>query len=107
MLIILTWAGRWGWCTYVADEHYVPTLLAALGKENETDCLGGLTSVDWYRMAEGGHPWAYPPAEINKTLYAPMVPLGNMHDVIAYSGRKRCSCSCITSCLRAGAVQHH
>ena len=22
----------------VADEHYMPTLLASLGKENETDC---------------------------------------------------------------------
>ena len=24
------------------DEHYIPTLLASLGKENETDCRVGL-----------------------------------------------------------------
>ncbi len=23
----------------VADEHYIPTLLASLGKDNETDCM--------------------------------------------------------------------
>ena len=25
-----------------ADEHYIPTLLASLGKEDETDCRVGL-----------------------------------------------------------------
>lgn len=33
-------------CT--ADEHYVPTLLASLGLENETYCRGwGLAYTDW------------------------------------------------------------
>lgn len=31
-----------------ADEHYVPTLLASLGLENETYCRGwGLAYTDW------------------------------------------------------------
>ncbi len=30
-----------------SDEHYVPTLLASRGLENQTDCAGGLTNVDW------------------------------------------------------------
>ena len=30
-----------------SDEHYVPTLLASKGLENQTDCAGGLTNVDW------------------------------------------------------------
>lgn len=30
-----------------ADEHYVPTLLAYKGLEEQTDCLGYTTSVDW------------------------------------------------------------
>ena len=36
-----------------ADEHYVPTLLAYLGKEQETDCWGFMVNVDWSR---GGAP---------------------------------------------------
>ncbi|KAK9842052.1 hypothetical protein WJX81_006318 [Elliptochloris bilobata] len=31
----------------VADEHYVPTLLAVHGLDNQTDCLGVMTHADW------------------------------------------------------------
>ena len=34
---------RWRQC-YV-DEHYMPTLLAVLGKDDETDCTGHLVSL--------------------------------------------------------------
>ena len=40
-----------------ADEHYVPTLLAYLGKDQETDCWGFLVNVDWSRG--GAHPRTY------------------------------------------------
>ena len=40
-------------CLPSADEHYFPTLLAALGLENETYCSGmGLAATDW---AIGGY----------------------------------------------------
>ena len=54
----------------IPDEHYVPVLLAALGKENETDCYGGLTSVDWYRAEAGGHPYTYRAYDVHPALYA-------------------------------------
>lgn len=41
-----------------SDEHYFPTLLAALGKENETYCDGnGVASADW--RIGGPHPRSY------------------------------------------------
>lgn len=40
-----------------SDEHYVPTLLAYLGKDQETDCWGFLVNVDWSRG--GAHPRTY------------------------------------------------
>ena len=63
---------RHGWCTAIPDEHYIPTLLAALGKDNETDCLGGLTSVDWGRNEGAGHPYAYRLKDITKQLWVPV-----------------------------------
>ena len=50
----------------LADEHYLPTLLAWLGLANETDCYGWLTHVDF---SHGGyHPKTYEPQEVNTTL---------------------------------------
>ena len=41
-----------------ADEHYIPTLLAALGLENETYCDGwGVAAADWTGLA--AHPNTY------------------------------------------------
>ena len=43
---------RWQQC-YV-DEHYMPTLLAAMGKDAETDCVGHLVrSVSRLRTIQG------------------------------------------------------
>jgi len=36
------WRRAWRQC-YV-DEHYMPTLLAVLGKDGETECIGHLVS---------------------------------------------------------------
>lgn len=46
-----------------ADEHYVPTLLAYLGKDQETDCWGFLVNVDWSRG--GAHPRTYAVEDID------------------------------------------
>lgn len=46
-----------------SDEHWLPTLIAALGREDETDCHGYLTNVDWSRG--GGHPRSYEEKEIS------------------------------------------
>lgn len=49
---------RWRDC--ISDEHYVPSLLAMHGQDNQTDCrVNGGTAVDW--SAGGLHPqtwWA-------------------------------------------------
>ena len=65
---------RWDpdWCDHrvcYSDEHYFPTLLAAAGKEDETDCYGELTDRDWSRVASTDpHPWEYQPSEVSQKL---------------------------------------
>ncbi|KAK9823942.1 hypothetical protein WJX72_006544 [[Myrmecia] bisecta] len=46
-----------------SDEHYIPTLLAAKDRENETDCKGFVMHVDWSRG--GAHPRSYSEREIS------------------------------------------
>eukprot|EP00884_Botryococcus_braunii_P021938 jgi/Botrbrau1/8428/Bobra.0237s0047.1 len=49
----------------VSDEHYIPTLLAYLGVDNETDCLGCLVSTRWSgKKGKTNHPYSYRPSEI-------------------------------------------
>lgn len=31
----------------ISDEHYIPTLLAVHGRDDETDCLGAATHTEW------------------------------------------------------------
>lgn len=60
-------SGVWRAC--VSDESYVPTLLAHHGRDNETDCTGGVTAVDWVRKAgTGAHPHTYLEEEIDAAL---------------------------------------
>jgi hypothetical protein len=59
--------GTWRAC--VSDESYVPTLLAHHGRDNETDCAGGLTAVDWTRKTgTGAHPHEYEGEEVDAAL---------------------------------------
>ena len=58
---------RWRDC--YSDEHYFPTLLASLGKDLETDCVGQLINVDWSRG--GAHPRAYLVREVSAARYSP------------------------------------
>ncbi len=49
----------------VSDEHYIPTLLAYKGLENETDCMGCLVSTRWNaKKGKTTHPYSYKPSEI-------------------------------------------
>jgi hypothetical protein len=53
-----------------SDEHYFATLLATHGRDNETDCLGGITYAHWERWGDS-HPKAWAPQEVNAKLCAP------------------------------------
>ena len=50
-----------------SDEHYIPTLLASAGRDNETDCLGYYVNVDWTKG--GAHPRTYVVADVAPALF--------------------------------------
>lgn len=50
----------------VADEHYVPTVLAVHGLDNETDCQGQNTHAEW-RTGEWS-PHSYTPEEVPRQI---------------------------------------
>eukprot|EP00879_Flechtneria_rotunda_P017338 GHRR01018162.1.p1 GENE.GHRR01018162.1~~GHRR01018162.1.p1 ORF type:complete len:820 (+),score=269.78 GHRR01018162.1:194-2653(+) len=52
--------------TCVSDEHYLPSLLASYGLENQTDCQGSTHYADW--SAHGWHPKAFGPSCITRQL---------------------------------------
>ncbi len=58
---------RWKQC--FVDEHYMPTVLAREGLDNETDCHGGLLSTD-FTVKNSTHPVEYQPDAINSALCA-------------------------------------
>jgi Core-2/I-Branching enzyme len=51
-----------------SDEHYIPTLLALKGWDNQTDCLGYTVAVDWSQG--GAHPKTYGAADITADTLA-------------------------------------
>ena len=53
-----------------SDEHYFATLLATHGRDNETDCLGGITYAHWENWGDS-HPKAWAPEEVTANLCAP------------------------------------
>lgn len=66
---------RWDhdWCDFrvcYSDEHYISTLLAIRGLDNETDCRGELTDRDWSRVkSTDAHPYQYRRKDITKELF--------------------------------------
>lgn len=50
----------------VSDEHYIPTLLASYGLDNQTDCFGQATYADW--SVQSWHPRTYWGDEISPAL---------------------------------------
>ncbi|KDD74315.1 hypothetical protein H632_c1407p0, partial [Helicosporidium sp. ATCC 50920] len=53
------------------DEHYLPSVLAVLGVEAETDCEGQCTDADWDRRLDpySAHPYTYRPDELTPQLF--------------------------------------
>jgi hypothetical protein len=49
------------------DEHYLPTILAWKGLENETTCSDGMTYVHW-PSAVASHPTTFTGGDINKSF---------------------------------------
>lgn len=70
----MTCRQRWDyeWCSHkvcYSDEHYLATLIAVHGRDNETDCTGELTDRDWSRVMPGDpHPYEYHPSEVTQGL---------------------------------------
>ena len=62
-------ACRWRMC--FLDEHYIPSLLAFHGLDDETDCRGGLVTANW-TLPGAKHPVEYSPAQIRPQLCAPI-----------------------------------
>ncbi|KAL4439980.1 hypothetical protein ABPG75_002981 [Micractinium tetrahymenae] len=59
------------WKECVPDEHYIPTLLASLGLENETYCGGwGVAYTDW--STHDIHPRSFLPKEVTPHLLKQM-----------------------------------
>ncbi|KAK9831707.1 hypothetical protein WJX74_006651 [Apatococcus lobatus] len=56
--------------TCVADEHYVPTLMAMHGLDDETDCLGMMTHTSWVWPAWS--PNTYANWQISHTILQPL-----------------------------------
>ncbi len=53
---------------FAPDEHYLPTLLAYHGLDNETTCTDGFAHVNWPTL-QSSHPYSYSVNEINATLF--------------------------------------
>ncbi len=51
----------------IPDEHYIPTLLAWKGLENETTCAGGFAYVRF--SVSGVHPRTFGPRDITPELF--------------------------------------
>ena len=49
------------------DEHYIPSLLAFHGLDNETDCHGGVATANW-TMPRAKHPIEYASEQISPKL---------------------------------------
>lgn len=45
-----------------SDEHQLAIVLALAGRQEETDCMGRLSHVDW--SPGGPHPKTFAPAEV-------------------------------------------
>lgn len=51
----------------VSDEHYIPTLLASYGLDDQTDCLGTGTWTDWSQ--QGWHPGTFTKENTTTALF--------------------------------------
>ena len=54
----------------VSDEHYVPTLLAAYGLEDQRDGIGATTFTDWASSQGSWHPKTFHPGNAVEDIYS-------------------------------------
>ena len=78
--VIIPHLCRWRVC--YTDEHYIPTVLARWGLDDETDCAGTLVSGNW--SSGEGHPHSYEPHEVTAQLCAPHPPLQSPKEDLAF-----------------------
>ena len=50
------------------DEHYLPSILAFNGLDNETTCTDGFAHVQWDSLLDS-HPHTFSPDEVNEQLF--------------------------------------
>mmetsp|Transcript_16470 Transcript_16470/g.49327 ORF Transcript_16470/g.49327 Transcript_16470/m.49327 type:complete len:505 (+) Transcript_16470:419-1933(+) len=56
------------WRICYLDEHYIPSLLAFHGLDDETDCRGGLVTANW-TLPGAKHPLEYQPRQVKPALF--------------------------------------
>lgn len=79
---------RKAWRDCFSDEHYFPTLLAVLGRENETECEGwGVAAQDWSKG--GAHPRAFNASEVTPALVHQMRDPAKCNSSAAYTDAQR------------------
>ena len=69
----------------IPDEHYIPTLLAWKGVENETTCAGGFSYVRF--GVSGVHPRTFGPSDITPELFHRL----EMEDIATSGFAQECS----------------
>lgn len=69
----------------IPDEHYIPTLLAWWGMENETTCAGGFSYVRF--GVSGVHPRTFGPGDITPELFHRL----EMEDIATSGFAQECS----------------
>ncbi|KAK9863353.1 hypothetical protein WJX84_001997 [Apatococcus fuscideae] len=75
------------WRDCYADEHYIPTLIAAAQLGHETDCVGQLTNVFW-ESDQDAHPKSYVADDVSEELIAHLRPSAcNNHDAALRSAQ--------------------
>ena len=52
----------------LTDEHYMSTLLATQGRDEETDCSGSVTHANWDDIEHFFHPKTYQVHEVTAQL---------------------------------------
>lgn len=84
-----------------SDEHYIPTLLSVMGRENETSCQRTITNVDW--RTGGAHPRAYTQRDISSSRIRS---LRQPHKRCGYTTAIRCVWGGGVELARCCRVQH-
>ncbi|KAL4424305.1 hypothetical protein ABPG75_001606 [Micractinium tetrahymenae] len=111
-------------CGGLPDEHYIPTLLAALGEEGATHCEGyGVAWHEWSGAPNAAHPWNYKASDVTRELFRKMRSrcaanatlsvrdayrtVSSLGAVLVSSGDKQAVCSKLRGWAEAGHTYAH